>query len=53
MRKLPENLAQAKAGEYSVAAQLLLRGHNPFFPAVDIKVWPLVRQENRHANWNW
>jgi len=36
MRKLPENLAQAKAGEYSVAAQLLLRGHNPFFPAVDI-----------------
>jgi ribosomal protein L13 len=36
MRKLPENLAQGKAGEHSVAAQLLLRGHNPFFPAVDI-----------------
>ncbi len=36
MRKLPENLAQGKAGEYTVAAQLLLRGHNPFFPAVDI-----------------
>lgn len=36
MRRLPENLAQGQAGVYSVAAQLLLRGHNPFFPAVDI-----------------
>lgn len=36
MRKLPENLAQGQAGVYTVAAQLLLRGHNPCLPAVDI-----------------
>lgn len=36
MRKLPENLAQGQAGVYTVAAQLLLRGHGPSFPAVDI-----------------
>jgi hypothetical protein len=36
MRQLPENLAQGQAGVYTVAAQLLLRGHNPSFPAVDI-----------------
>ena len=36
MRQLPENLAQGQAGVYTVAAQLLLRGIDPSFPAVDI-----------------
>jgi transposase InsO family protein len=36
MRNLPTNLAQGQAGVYAVAAQLLLRGVNPAFPAVDI-----------------
>ena len=36
MRSLPENLAKGQAGVYAVAAQLLLRGITPCFPAVDI-----------------
>jgi len=35
-RKMPPRLAQGQAGVYSVAAQLLLRGIVPSFPAVDI-----------------
>lgn len=34
-RNLPPKLAQGQAGVYAVAAQLLLRGVNPSFPAVD------------------
>lgn len=34
-RNLPPRLAQGQAGVYAVAAQLLLRGINPSFPAVD------------------
>jgi hypothetical protein len=35
-RITPMNLLQGQAGVYQVAAQLCLRGHNVFFPAVDI-----------------
>lgn len=34
-RKMAPKLAQGQAGVYTVAAQLLLRGINPGFPAVD------------------
>lgn len=34
-RKAPANLLQGQAGVYQVASQLLLRGFNPMFPAVD------------------
>ena len=35
MRKMPPRIAQGQAGVYAVAAQLLLRGINVCFPAVD------------------
>jgi hypothetical protein len=35
-RKMPPRLAQGQAGVYSVAAQLLLHGIIPCFPAVDV-----------------
>jgi hypothetical protein len=35
-RQLPGNLAQGQAGVHRVASELLLRGINPTFPAVDI-----------------
>ena len=35
MRKMPSKITQGQAGVYTVAAQLLLHGINPSFPAVD------------------
>lgn len=42
MKQFHSNLMQGKAAEYRVASELFLRGHVPYFPAVDTGVDLLV-----------